>query len=292
MPNMRIISTNLTDTTTVIDPSSQTSGYSIDNVKTDYKSTFHRSIGLTMTYSLAWSTNQSINGIVLPCTNLSAAAKIRVQLYSDYNSVTPSSPTTLLVDTGAGVVEACPDTQIANMGYTNPDGKLFQLGVLSKTSVWFPSVYSNVRTVKITLSDTTANTAGYIDCARIVCGNYWQPTYNASREGLDLNVVDTSTSSRTDAGDLVSDRGYINDELSLNLGLLTDTDRNNLLRIMRTAGTNRNILVSVFPSDYTDSTNRNKATEQHYTVYGKRSNSNLNYVIQGYSSSSMQITGW
>lgn len=287
MPNMRIISTNLTDTATVT-ASNQASGFSIDNVKTDYKSTFHRSGGATpliVTYTLSWTTNQNINGVSLPCTNLSAGSQIRVQLFSD------SAGTSAISNTDTALIAACTSSPIANLTTSNPNGSLFQLGILSKTSVWYPTNYSNVRCVKITLSDTVANTAGYIDCARIVCGSYWQPTYNASREGLDLNVVDTSTSNRTDAGDLVSDRGYINDELSLNLGLLTDTDRNNLLQIMRTAGTNRNILVSVFPSDYTDTT-RNNLTEQHYTIYGKRNNSNLNYVIQGYSSSSMQITGW
>jgi hypothetical protein len=164
------------------------------------------------------------------------------------------------------------------------------LGVLSKTSVWFPSTYTNVRSLTITVSDTGVAATG-IDCARIVCGTYWQPTYNASRDGLDLGITDTSQNSRTDAGDLVSDRGFINDELSLNLGLLTDTDRNNLLQIIRTAGVNRNILVSVFPTDY-NASGPNNTTEQHYTVYGKRANSSLNYVIQGYSSSNLQITGW
>jgi hypothetical protein len=124
-----------------------------------------------------------------------------------------------------------------------------------------------------------------------VCGSYWQPTYNASRDGLDLNITDTSQNTRTDAGDLVSDRGFINDELSLNLSLLTNTDRDNLLQIIRTVGVNKNILVSVFPTDYSAS-GPNNTTEQQYTIYGKRNNSNLNYVIQGYSSSTMQITGW
>jgi hypothetical protein len=292
MPNMRIISTNLADTATVIQSSTTASGFSASNLQNDYKSSFHRSTGSTVTYTIAWSAAQIIGGISLPCTNLSKTATVRVQLYSDYNSVTPSAPATLIVDTGEGTVPACPDSPIANLSTSTINGNLFQLGVLSKTSVWFPNNnYTTVRTVKITLADTS-NPVGYIDCARIVCGSYWQPTYNASRDGLDLGITDTSQNSRTDAGDLVSDRGFIHDELSLNLGLLTDTDRNNLLQLMRTVGTNRNILVSVFPSDYTDTANRNKATEQQYTVYGKRNNSNLNYIIQGYSSSSMNITGW
>ena len=289
---MRIISTNLTDIATVA-ASSSASGFLIDNVKTDYKSTFHRTAGgtpLAVTYTLSWSDAQgaqTVGGISLPCTNLSAAATMRVQLFSNEAGTTAITGG----DTGATLIAACTSSPIANLGYASPDGKLFQLGVLSKASIWYPTNLTGVRCVKITLNDTSANTAGYIDCARIVCGSYWQPTYNASRDGLDLNIIDTSQNSRTDAGDLVSDRGFVNDELSLNLGLLTDTDRNNLLQIIRSVGTNRNILVSVFPENFSTST-RNNTTEQHYTVYGKRNNSNLNYVIQGYSSSTMQITGW
>jgi hypothetical protein len=292
MPNMRIITTNLTDTAAV-SASNQTSGFLIDNVKTDYKSTFHRSGGATpliVTYTLSWNTDQIVGGISLPCTNLSAAATIRVQLFSDTaGTVAITTPST--GDTGATLIAACTGSPIASLTTSTPNGNLFQFGVLSKTSIWYPTNFTNVRCIKITLSDTAANTAGYIDCARIVCGSYWQPTHNASRNGLDLTVADTSQNSRTDAGDLVSDRGFINDELQLQLGLLSDTDRNNLLQLMRTAGTNRNILVSVFPENFSTTT-RNNLTEQQYTVYGKRANSQFNYIIQGYGSSSMQITGW
>jgi hypothetical protein len=169
---------------------------------------------------------------------------------------------------------------------------LFQLGVLSKAAVWFSSNIANVLRAVITVVDTSANAAGYIDCARIVCGQYWQPTYNAGRTGLDITVADSSTNSRTDGGDLVSDRGFVYDELSLNLALLADADRDNLLQLTRTVGTNRNILVSVFPTDYNASTTRNSLTEQQYTVYGKRANSAFNYIIQGFGSSTLQLTGW
>jgi hypothetical protein len=282
MPNMRIISTNLTDTTSTITASTTTTGFEIANVKSDYKSTFHRSgaATTTVTYTLSWAADQTINAVSLPCTNLTSTATVQVIL--------KNSSAATIVD--SNTIAACTGSPIKSLNASTPTGNLFQLGVLSKTSVWFPSTYTNVRSLTITVSDTGVAATG-IDCARIVCGTYWQPTYNASRDGLDLGITDTSQNSRTDAGDLVSDRGFINDELSLNLGLLTDTDRNNLLQIIRTAGVNRNILVSVFPTDY-NASGPNNTTEQHYTVYGKRANSSLNYVIQGYSSSNLQITGW
>jgi hypothetical protein len=284
MPNMRVISRNVADTAAItVTEGSTASGFSADSMKTDYKSTFHRTGATvtTTTYTLTWTTDQSINAVALPCTNLTAAATIQVVLRNSGGGT--------VVDSGA--ISACANSPIAQLTASTPTGNLFQLGVLSKTSVWFASQYNNVRSLTIRLVDT-GNPATFIDCARIVCGQYWQPTYNAGRTGLDITVADSSTNSRTDGGDLVSDRGFVYDELSLNLALLADTDRDNLLQLTRTVGTNRNILVSVFPTDYNASTTRNSLTEQQYTVYGKRANSAFNYIIQGFGSSTLQLTGW
>ena len=100
-----------------------------------------------------------------------------------------------------------------------------------------------------------------------------------------LTVSDTSTTTRNDAGDLISEQGFVHDQLQLNLSVLTDTDRDNLLGITRRRGVSQNILVSVFPDNRT-------ATELAYLVYGKRSNSSINYIIPGFTSSSLEITGW
>jgi hypothetical protein len=293
MPNMRIITTNVADLPTATITCTLVTGGAtlaptgntlISYLQNDYKSQFLSvSDVAAFNYNLSWTTAQTIGGVVLPCTNLSSAATIRVQLYSDNNFTTTVGGTT-------SAISACTNSPIANLTTSIPTGNLFQLGVLSKAAFWFPTNVSNVQSMRISITDTT-NPATTIDCARIVCGSYWQPTYNASRDGLDLNITDTSQNSRTDAGDLVTDRGFINDELSLSLSLLTDTDRNNLLQIIRTAGVNRNILVSVFPTDW-NASGPNNTTEQHYTVYGKRANSGFNYVIQGYGSSNLQITGW
>ena len=281
MPNMRIITTNVADTAATITSTSVVGTTLASYLQTDYKSQFlSSSKASAVTYTLTWGSDQTIGGVVLPCTNLSGAAQIKVVLKNSLNAT--------LIDTTNKT--ACPGSSISQ--FTAPTGSSFQLGAVSKTAIWFPSPtsYTTVRTMEITLTDTN-NPATNIDCGRIVCGTYWQPTYNASRDGLTIGVTDTSNNSRTDAGDFVSDRGFLHDELSLNLSLLTNTDRDNLLRLTRTVGINRNILVSVFPSDYTDS-NLNNTTEQQYTVYGKRSNNQFNYVINGFGSSNLQITGW
>jgi len=275
MPNLRVIHNNIADTSSIT--ANTTAGtYVTGNLQTDYKSQFHRTTGTTAAYTLTWTTNQTVSAVVLPCTNLTATATIAVQLLSSTDNVAYSNIVT------QSAVTAAPSTKIAE--FSAPTGNLFAYGAVTKTAHWFTQAYTNVRRVIVTLTDTN-NPAGFIDCSRVICGDYWSPTYNASREGLVLTVSDTSTTTRNDAGDLISEQGFVHDQLQLNLSVLTDTDRDNLLGITRRRGVSQNILVSVFPDNRT-------ATELAYLVYGKRSNSSINYIIPGFTSSSLEITGW
>lgn len=278
MPNLRVIHQNIADTATIT--ANTTAGtYVASNLQTDLKSQFHRTTGTTATYTLTWDTNQTVRAVVLPCTNLTNTATLQIQLQS-YNTLT----STYQNITGAqlAATTAASSTKIAE--FNTPTGNLFAYGAVTKTAHWFDQAYSNVRKAILTLVDTT-NPAGFIDCSRIICGNYWSPQYNADRSGLVITVSDTSTTSRNDAGDLISEQGFVYDQLQLNLGVLTDLDRDELLAITRRRGVSQNILISVFPENRT-------ANELAYLVYGKRSNSSINYTIPGLSSTSLEITGW
>ena len=88
MPNMRVISTNVADTAAITQTEGTTfSGFPLTNMQTDYKSTFHRTAATvtTTTYTLTWTADQSINAVVLPCTNLTAGATIQVVLKNSIN---------------------------------------------------------------------------------------------------------------------------------------------------------------------------------------------------------------
>lgn len=271
MPNLRVIHQNLADTATIT--ASTTSGnYNVSNLKTELKSQFHRSSARTVTYILSWASDQTIDSVVLPCTNLTKTATIRVLVKNVSAAV--------LEDSGAQI--ACASTTIDQ--FTNPNGNLFGYGAVSKTVHWFSQTWTTVRSLEITLTDNN-NPLSYLDCSRIVCGTYWSPTYNASKDGLVLTVSDTSTTSRNDAGDLISEQGFVYDQLQLNLDVLTDADRNTLLGITRRRGVSQNILLSVFPDNRT-------STELAYLIYGKRSNSSINYIVPGLTSTSLEITGW
>lgn len=281
MPNMRIIYNNLADSATItITAGTTASGTSTANLKTEYKNEIHRSGTNSVTYTLTWATGQSISGVVLPCTNLSSQATIRIILYT--GSYTQSFD--------SGVIAACPNTSLEQWP-TPRNVNIFAYGGLSKTSMWWNSVNNNITKVDIILNDPSASNPGYIDCSRIICGTYWQPTYNVSRNGLNILVTDSSNIVRTDSGDLISEQGFVYDELSFSLELLTDSDRDTLIGIMRRIGTRKNILVCVFPEN-TGTTIPNNTSQQIYTVYGKRDNSSLEYVLPGFSSHQIKITGW
>lgn len=273
MSKLRVIYQNLADTATIT-ASSTASGYAVTNLQTDTKSSWHRSTGTTVTYTLTWSVDQSISTVVLPCTNLTKNATILVRFFNSANTQ---------LNTGATAISACQDSPI--QAWSAPTGNQFYLGAVSKSAWWLNAPYTTVRKLEIVLQDTT-NSASYIDCARIICGNYWQPKYTASKEGLSVTSTDTTENFRTDSGSLIYDQGFVYDELQFSLGILEDTDRDELVKILQYSGTSRYLLFSVFPG------NANSRTEQLYTVYGKRTNSPIQYILANYTAHQVQVLGW
>jgi len=273
MANIRIIWNNATDRTSSISASSTGGSLAASSLKTNTKSLAHRSTSTSVVYTLNWTSAEPINGIILPATNLSSNATI---------SATASGTT-------VGPISACTSTPLNSFpGEKNVNS--FPYGGISKTAIWFNSVI-NTTSLTITLTDTGKSSIGnpaypsYIDCSTIVCGQYWSPSINVSRNALSLSLEDTTQVSRTDAGDLITDRGTMNDKLSFNFDLLTKADKETLISILRYVGTYRNIAVSVSPDS-------NSRDEQDYIIYGKKDISSLDYIVHNYYSSAFSITGW
>lgn len=277
MANVRIIYNDMTATTSSI----TVGGVAATGLRTNTKSLAHRSSTTSVTYSLTWASGRTINGIVLPATNLSSSATITVTA------------------NGATVINnqaACANTTLdAYIGVKNSNS--FPYGGLSKVAKWWgPTNTTNITSLSITLTDTsktsnaTAIATGYpydawIDCSRIVCGQYWEPSLGASKDGLSIDILDTTQTSRTDAGDLIADRGTIHDQLRFNLGILSKADREELVKLLKNVGTYTNIAVSIFPGT-------NDRDEQDYLIYGKRETSPIDYLVHNYYSHSFSIIGW
>jgi hypothetical protein len=275
MPNLRIIHDNAADRATVT--ASTTAGDLVAaSMLTEIKGEVHRSTGTGVTYTLAWADGESIGGVALPATNLTADATIQVRLYSDVEC------TALIADSGVGY--ACPGLNLGMWDWTVPlNANAFAFGGLSKSAVWFDDHYF-AKGCKIDLVDA-GNGAGYIDCSRIVAGAYWEPEYNASY-GLDANVVDTSTTARNDAGDLLADRGTQHDSLSFSLDHMREGGRARLMMIFRQCGTARNLFVSIFPGG------ASSVAEQDHMIYGKRANSGVAHSFYAAFSNKITMEGW
>ena len=278
MSNMRIVYDNVANATSQLTASTTSGTLVAANLLTELKGQVHRSTGTSVTYTARWNSDQRVGCVALPCTNLTAAATMRVRLFSDTNA------TALVAD--SGTVTAVPGFNLdPKLWPTARNANSFAFGGGVKAVQWFTSQPTNIRAVVIDLADTN-NPAGYIDCSRLVVGDYWSPTYNI-QNGVQLEIADNSQTSRRDSGDLITDRSFVYDNLTFDFSLLTDSDKNNLTRIFRNVGTHDNIFVSLFPTDSL------AATTHDSSIYGKRSASSaVTYQLYSYYAHQMQLTGW
>lgn len=277
MPNIRIVYDNVADRTSSLTASTTSGTLVASNLQTDLKTQVHRSNGTSVTYTAKWSGNQTVGCVTLPCTNLTASATMRVRLYSDTNA------TALVSDTGTNI--AIPGFNLdASLWPTARNANSFAYGGGVKAVAWFTNQPTNVRAVVIDLVDS-ANPAGYIDSSRLVIGAYWSPTYNI-QNGIQFDITDNSLTSRRDSGDLVADRSFSYDTFTFDFSILPDSDKNQLIKILRNVGVYKNIFVSLLPGD------TSTITEHESSIYGKRFNSSITYQLYGYYAHQMQLTGW
>jgi len=275
--NVRIIYRNAADTATSLAASTTAGTLVAAYMQNDYKGQAHRSTGLSVTYTLTWTDGESVGGIVLPASNLSGASTIRVRLYSD------TAGTTLLAD--SGTLYASPGPTLGAQDWSQPlNANAFAYGGVSKTQVWFSQHYA-AKCCVVDLVDTAANTAGYIDCARLVVGAYWEAAYNASY-GAAADHEDTTENERNDAGDLRADLGTQHDTLTFDLDHLAEADRATARRIATTAGTHRNIVVSLIAGD------GEAVAEADFLIYGKRANAAVSARMPLVYANRFDIKGW
>jgi hypothetical protein len=278
MANLRILYNNVADLATIT-ASTTASGFAASNMQNAQKTSVHRSTGNTVTYTLLWAglgNSQRVNGIALPATNLNDNDIIQVKLYDDWRwpasgNLVVSSNTT-----------ACSGrSTLLQGGETTTNYTQFSFGGASKTSIWFPQVYT-IHRIEITLTSTSVS---QIDCSRIVCGEYWEPTRQVDR-GIELGFTDQSEITTTRSGNTYVDRKPIVETMNFQLQYLVEADRTTFMRIMRSWGTTGLIYACVFPD------NTNPELTQAYSIYGRNQTNALQYQFAGYYSSSVQLNSW
>lgn len=269
---MRLIYNNLADIATIT--ASSTVAGTTSNLQNNRKSSVHRT-GTSVTYTLTWASAQLIKAVALPATNLVAGSTIEVKLYSG----TVGNYT--LITGGSKSIAAATDRNIVLPGnVTTPNYTHFSVGGATKTSLWFPSITTPSTKVEIILSNANA-----IDCSRIVCGNYWEPTRQVSK-GITIGIQDSSEVSSTRNGDTYINTTYTRESMNFELQYFNDADRKQLLNIFRTWGSNSFVYVSIFPDE------TNSELMQTYSIYGRNNDLNMQYDIAGFYTTSLSLESW
>lgn len=244
MANLRVVANNLADAGT-LSGSAGIGALVLNNLKRDAKSLVWRAPGTNGAINVVLPAAQMVRCVAFASTNMTAAATMSVS--------------------GAGSTvsaRACVPA-VYDKPYdwgTAPNGaNTFSFGGGNLARLYFPGGVTS--SISINLSDPT-NPDGYIEASRIIVGDYWEPTFNVDL-GASAGVVDNTVNSRSDAGDLISDRGYMHRTLSMALSTLTTADRATLFKILRSNGMSRAMLVSLYP-DSTDG-----QLERDHQLYGK-----------------------
>lgn len=260
--NLRVIYQNLADlsTTTITATTTATSAVagaiSVDNLKKDAKSLIWRSTSNDATLTVAFGSSKTLTGVILPFTNLSSGGLITVTCTGGSTATT-------------GSIRACPyaQTDSWDSSYLPTGASSYGYGAGTYARAWF-STPQTCTGLTIRFVDSTLT---YIEASRLIIGNHWSPTYNTSF-GLTSATKSLSSNMRTESGDLVTNRGIQYNSMSFDLSWLTPSDRAIFIKILKSNGINKPLLISLFPNDaaaYDATIDYDK--EQTYQIYGKLS---------------------
>lgn len=260
MDNLIIISDNVVDTATLT-VSTTAGSTSKDNMKTNIKSQIWRSTATSATILVTFS-SRIIQGVATPFCNLTNSATIRVKGWSVNPTLSGISIVGGTMSWDSGSKTACPwDTPLHTTATTPHVGVTSYAFGGGKTGRCYHENSNNITGITIELADPS-NPSGYIEISRLVVGDFWSPNYNTSY-GLSVEPVDLSTNIRMDSGDLISNIGTKHNKLTFDLKYLTDLDRIQMMKLLKSNGINKPLFVSLFPED------SDPYKERDHQIFGK-----------------------
>jgi hypothetical protein len=187
---------------------------------------------------------------------------------------------TLVFDTGT--VIAAPYQSAAEAGTLAVSSNSYAYGAGTYGRVWVP-VPAACTSLLIEIADT-GNTDKYIEISRLVVGPYWSPKYNTSF-GLSTSFKDLSTNSRSESGDLITNRNVRYRCMNFDMQYLTPDDRTSFTKILKGIGVAKGLFISLFPESSED---WNK--EHTHQIYGKLSQiADINHPLFGVYSTTVDI---
>lgn len=167
----------------------------------------------------------------------------------------------------SGTVLFCPAPYKIIHGLTTAQAvSAYAYGGGKYACLWFPSKQAATG-LAIDIVDTN-NAQGYVEVSRLICGDYWAPTNSVvDVSNTTLQVVDTSSHTRTDAGDLYTYVGTKHRKQAINMPSIDSVSRKQLWDIMFGNGMSKPMFISLYPG------NSDASLEANHMLYGKLSTS-------------------
>lgn len=257
MPNLRIVSDNALDRAATLVASTTSGLLAASNLLNDRKSMVWRATVMTATTLTAtWANGETLSCAALAHCNLSPTSTIRVQCYD------ATSAGVLLLDTNTLQPNAlaCPAPARVPHGYTAAQAaSAYANGGGAYARIWFAPT-SGVKRMVVTITDS-GNLQGYIEAARLIAGQYWSPTINAS--AAPMTPVDTTAIYYNDAGEQLAEAGTIRRKVSIDLNTMPEPDRAVAANMLMNSRAHP-IFLSIYPESAFP------ALERDHMVYGRR----------------------
>ncbi len=261
---MKVIYNDILYSATLTSTSTIASNFSLANVITNNKGQILRVVGTTLNIKGSWATNQSMDTLILPYSNLTSNSTARIRLYSD------SVFTTLIYDSGNTSV------LLGNTDVATPSQYSYNGSPLAKLHI---QAFSNIQSIQIDIADSTLS---WIELGKVYCGVTWTPVYN-TEFGLNLGISTTTKFDRTQNGNIYPTLGTNSKNLTLNLNYLTIADRQVLVSILRMYGSRNPVFITIFPND------PDPTKEQLYQIFGRLTNNTISNSKYDIYASSLNI---
>ncbi len=230
---LRVVYNNAANRGTVT--ASSTAGTLVaSNLLTDSKADTWRATGTSATITIVFTTAEIVNTIVTPFANYTSGVTFRVKYYTNAADASPVYDST--------AIAACAPVPLGvwDWGSVPLGVNAYSYGGASYGRLFTPT--HTVKKIELIITDT-GNPSGYIEASRLVVGSYWEPNNDAELSPQWV-PIETSTHTRNDASDLVTDIGTLNKKLQITLPVMDASDRNAMMNVLRGNGMSRPICPS------------------------------------------------
>lgn len=231
---MIILADDVIKLASTLTATSTASGFSVNNLKNDRKSSAWRSTAITsQTITATWSAPVSINAVGVAFANLLVGSTLRARSFVNTGDSSPAA------DTGVQTVAfAYPPPQ----GFASNNWQSFAYGGGNDYFLQLPQI--NARKLELILTNP-AGVDSFIDVARVVAGLSFGLEYAASY-GAGIGLDDASEIARTDAGSTVIDRRPASRTAEFDLPAMSHAERATIQAIVRRNGRHTPIFFSAY----------------------------------------------